>query len=1767
VLQTLPRPVRPTVNGSDTGVTPVSDPFTVGLTGLGNVCSTYYFRDTTANVGNAGTQRIANTTAVTVSDTGATASGTSPGSATEAELVTFYQDPPTSQEVSFNGTLTSTMWVSRSGGAPAVLTGWVYDHNPANGAETLLGSGSGTFNGNSVTQFSFNVAVSGTLAVGHRLRWRYSFHSQNTNSTVSLNLLYGGAVTSTLRDSNSSFCVTAPATPTLDTQVSALVAVAGDTLTYTIPFGNAGATNMTSSQIAVTLPAGVSFTSATLNGVAATPSSAGQVHTFAVKSSAAAAGTVAGGGTGTLVVVAAISQPFTGAGTTLTTSAAYSSTQTAAITDAASTTLLTPAVTISKAVSASLLHPGDTVTYTLDVLNAGPGSAPGVTVTDVLPIAAWFAYVPGSARLNGTPITPDPVSAGTLSHTLGTLAAGGTARITFDMAVDQAGVPAGLTPRANTAAVADAATPGSRTSETVTTTVSTSPGLTLTKTSTPASGPLAAGATIQYTLTLGNTGSAAASGVRLVDDIPSSTSYAGGTLAEGAPLTDAVDGDVARFDPMGSRVAFDIGSLGAGVTRTFTYEVVVDSPLANGATTIGSTATATAGNAATRTASTSIAVNAAPALTLHKSAPASLALPMTTLAADVTNGTTLVLASTDGIAPGGVLLIDNHVAWVVTVVGNTITVMDPITAVTGDGVIPVLEYVFDYTNTGTADATGVEIHDLLDNTVSLLDATGTWMAAGYNMTLQIGTVPVGASGQSRVRVFPTGAGTISNVATLTSNEVAPVPSNTVQTAVGTVLVTKSTATPSGASTGTGTIASYTITLENQNPSVAATNLAVTDLLPAGFTYLSTSAIVGGSAATSPTAGDALPTWTGISVAPQGTTTITFDARISNVGGGTYQNEVSVAGGSIAVRQFDALSTTAEDVSIATPLGTTGLTATTNPIAPGGTLTLTVTDPDLDTDPAVAETVQVTVTNPRTSEIDTVTLTETTPSSGVFTATLATVDQPNPGANDGGPISAISGDTPTLRYEDLFTSTGGTAFVDAASLVSNGPNHNPTANTDAYTVLEDAATTQLDVEANDSTAPDVGETLLIQSFTQGSQGGLVTLHCGQHLLYRPAANFHGTETFTYTVGDGNGGTATATVTMTVTEVNDPPTANADAVTLAEDAAATAIAVLANDAIAPDTGETLTITSVTQGTRGVVVISGGGTGLTYQPAADASGVDSFTYTISDGRGGVAAATVTVTVVPVNDPPTAAADTATVAQDSSDTMVAVLTNDSIAPDTGETLTIAAVTQGTHGGVVTVTGGGATLTYRPASGFSGTETFTYTIGDGNGGTATATVTVTVSAGPAAYRRYFSEGLNNPNVTTIISLANPAGVSRHVHLEFFRQDGAIIVQDLDLGPRSRTTIDTHTIAGLEHAPFATAIEAAATVVAERSMTWSYGQPGSSLEHAVEASTSWYFAEGATTGRFSLFYLLMNPGTQPATATIDFLPQVGPPVQKVFTVPAHTRVTVPVNTIDPALAAADLGAAVHSDLPIVVERSMYLSTAATVWAAGTTGAGVPQPLTRWHFGEGAVGPFFDAWILLANPSQTPATVDVHYQSEDGIERITSHVVPVGRRITIRVADDVPAIFASSFGAVVVSTNNVPVIAERAMWWPNDGTGWYEGHVGAGLPGTGHAWGVADGYVSADRREESFVLIANTSTTAGTVQVTTVFDDGTAPVVRTVAIGSLVRMTLRMQDFVPQTVGRRFSVFVEATGASPVDLVVEHSRYSTTFRLWDAGGSASASPIQ
>ena len=133
----------------------------------------------------------------------------------------------------------------------------------------------------------------------------------------------------------------------------------------------------------------------------------------------------------------------------------------------------------------------------------------------------------------------------------------------------------------------------------------------------------------------------------------------------------------------------------------------------------------------------------------------------------------------------------------------------------------------------------------------------------------------------------------------------------------------------------------------------------------------------------------------------------------------------------------------------------------------------------------------------------------------------------------------------------------------------------------------------------------------------------------NVTYMPKAGFSGSDSFTFRVNDGKVDSDAAAVTITIEvqgNTNHPPTAVADAVTTTAGVTIT-ISVLANDAD-PD-GDVLTVTINQQPKNGSATVNGDM--IIYTPRANFSGVDSFSYTVTDSKGATASATITIMVKP--------------------------------------------------------------------------------------------------------------------------------------------------------------------------------------------------------------------------------------------------------------------------------------------------------------------------------------------------------------------------------------------------------------------------------------------------------------------------------------------------------------------------------------------------------
>jgi hypothetical protein len=437
-----------------------------------------------------------------------------------------------------------------------------------------------------------------------------------------------------------------------------------------------------------------------------------------------------------------------------------------------------------------------------------------------------------------------------------------------------------------------------------------------------------------------------------------------------------------------------------------------------------------------------------------------------------------------------------------------------------------------------------------------------------------------------------------------------------------------------------------------------------------------------------------------------------------------------------------------------------------------------------------------------------------------------------------------------------------------------------------------------------------------------------------------------------------------------------------------------------------------------------------------------------------------------------------------------------------------------------------------------------------------------------ATSSRYFAEGAANGFFSTRVAVVNPGATPLTLTLRMLGSNGRVTSQTRTIDSLRRDTFD---ILDVPDTVFSIVLEGTQPFVADRLMTWDKTGFGSSLETAVTSpGTSWYFAEGATGGPYALYYLLQNPGETEAQATVTYLrPAPLPPIVKGYAVPAHSRQTIDVRGEDPGLAAAEVSASIAADRPIVAERAMYFSAPghssvpSQPMVAGHAGAGIAAPAPRWFLAEGATG-FFDEYVLIANPGMDDAQVSVTYLLEDGSHFSEPLVVARQSRVTVDVKARDPRLAATAVSIIVDSTNAVPIVVERVMWWPHGA--WYEASLSAGVTATGSRWLLAEGEEGGASNAQTYVLIANTEAVEVHAVMTVLHEKAGIVDTRDLYLKPNSRTSVSLGSF-PLAAGKRFGVLVEAPRDGANQIVVERSLYSSLDgRMWSAGATSVATNI-
>jgi hypothetical protein len=290
------------------------------------------------------------------------------------------------------------------------------------------------------------------------------------------------------------------------------------------------------------------------------------------------------------------------------------------------------------------------------------------------------------------------------------------------------------------------------------------------------------------------------------------------------------------------------------------------------------------------------------------------------------------------------------------------------------------------------------------------------------------------------------------------------------------------------------------------------------------------------------------------------------------------------------------------------------------------------------------------------------------------------------------------------------------------------------------------------------------------------------------------------------------------------------------------------------------------------------------------------------------------------------------------------------------------------------------------------------------------------------------------------------------------------------------------------------------------------------------------------------------------------------PIVKTYPVAALTRLTIWVDMEGPEFEAEEFSAIFHSTLPIMVERSMYADTPGQPWAGGTSSAAVAALSAQWFFAEGATGSFFNTFFLIENPNVAQITVRATYLLYTGQSFQKDYVIPGDTRFTLNPAADDAQLVSTAFSTKFETLGGEGCIVERAMWWPAS-LPWIEGHNSAGVTSTGTMWAVAGGELGGADNAETYVLVANTSSSATSIRVRAYADDDTTAE-HTFAVSASTRFNLNMRDYFPEMSGKKFGVTIESLGTTPAQITAEVSVYlSADGVAWSAGSNAQATRLK
>lgn len=409
----------------------------------------------------------------------------------------------------------------------------------------------------------------------------------------------------------------------------------------------------------------------------------------------------------------------------------------------------------------------------------------------------------------------------------------------------------------------------------------------------------------------------------------------------------------------------------------------------------------------------------------------------------------------------------------------------------------------------------------------------------------------------------------------------------------------------------------------------------------------------------------------------------------------------------------------------------------------------------------------------------------------------------------------------------------------------------------------------------------------------------------------------------------------------------------------------------------------------------------------------------------------------------------------------------------------------------------------------------------------------------------YFAEGTTRQGFDEYLCVLNPdAKNNAALTFTFQLETGQTITKTATVAANSRATFHVPDMVPAGHDVSTKIHSEGAYVVAERPMYFNYKGVWTGGHTAVGRNVlqqDYYFAEGTTRPGFDEWITLQNPNGSAATATVTYMLGSGQNINKSYTVPANTRVTVNVNAdIGPG---QDVSAKVHSNVPIAAERPMYFSYNGTI-TGGHLVTGATAPQKTWYFAEGTTREGFNEYLCLQNPGGDNADVTVNYSTGQ------SKTYPVGphSRYTVNVNAEV----GNGKDVSATVTSDSAIVAERPMYFNYNGITGGHDTMGANEPGCDFYF--AEGTTRDGFNEFITVLTPSVSGNAGNgVVLFYQFPDGKTVTKSHFLVGS--RGTINVNEDIGPN--KDVSIRIVADPTTGTRFVVERPMYFN-YRGWTGG---------